>query len=538
MKANPAMLQRQEMEEEELLQGKFESVQGQSPEKEKLLQGKFTPSETTAQLQVDVSEPENRSGMPHSLKAGLEALSGMNLSGIRVHNNSPKPTQLNALAYTQGQDIHVGPGQEKHLPHEGWHAVQQMQGRVKPTMQAKGVSINDDAGLEREADVVGAKALQMKQAEQATIGSSQQGSPSLRQEVETKGELETPGKAIGMPEQKVRLNFLYPANYGTNHGSPMTGVLTRAIRKTQRQRAVKLVQRQPSGAVKADLEGLRGVMERQIDLWSEASNFGIGDFVDNEILKRVDSLSQSDWGDLIYSLLGSAAWAAAAFKASPATSFAISMVKVAITGLPKVPKKSKETKNLEMIRKQMTDYIYDIKVELNNQIPGLAANLLKKHPNIVLDDATREFLKSSFETNMIIDDENNRPIVNEKKVRETMHDKAVFALDLIKQLSKLKKTPKKGIFGGPASQWASKYGTVALITDMPGYKDQLAVLQIDRGTYYQRHPPPLPKFKFVRWIPPEMEDFAISSRGGVVASYHYHYVPELVNFFKVKRHGR
>ena len=86
----------------------------------------------------------------------------MDLSGVRVHGNSSKPAQLNALAYTQGQDIHVGPGQEKHLPHEGWHAVQQMQGRVKPTLQAKGVSINDDAGLEREADVMGATALQMK----------------------------------------------------------------------------------------------------------------------------------------------------------------------------------------------------------------------------------------------------------------------------------------------------------------------------------------------------------------------------------------
>jgi outer membrane protein OmpA-like peptidoglycan-associated protein len=33
-----------------------------------------------------------------------------------------------------------------------------MQGRVKPTIQVKGVPINDDAGLEREADVMGAEA--------------------------------------------------------------------------------------------------------------------------------------------------------------------------------------------------------------------------------------------------------------------------------------------------------------------------------------------------------------------------------------------
>jgi len=172
MKTEPAVLQRQELEEEEPLQGEFESVQRQSPEEDELPQGKFTTSETPAQFQGDRGEAENHTGMPRPLKAGLEALSGIDLSGVRVHKNSSKPAQLNTLAYTQGQDIYVGPGQEKHLPHEGWHAVQQMQGNVKPTMHAKGVSINDDAGLEREADVMGAKALQMKRAEQAATGSA------------------------------------------------------------------------------------------------------------------------------------------------------------------------------------------------------------------------------------------------------------------------------------------------------------------------------------------------------------------------------
>ena len=34
---------------------------------------------------------------------------------------------------------------------------------MQPTIQAEGVSINDDQGLEKEADVMGAKALQMKE---------------------------------------------------------------------------------------------------------------------------------------------------------------------------------------------------------------------------------------------------------------------------------------------------------------------------------------------------------------------------------------
>ncbi len=108
-----------------------------------------------ATLKAEHQAEANRTGMPDGLKSGLEQLSGMNLSDVRVHRNSSKPSKLQALAYTQGQDIHLGPGQERHLGHEGWHVVQQLQGRVKPTIEARGVSINNDGHLEREADVMG-----------------------------------------------------------------------------------------------------------------------------------------------------------------------------------------------------------------------------------------------------------------------------------------------------------------------------------------------------------------------------------------------
>ncbi|EDX83419.1 hypothetical protein S7335_599 [Synechococcus sp. PCC 7335] len=114
--------------------------------------------DTAVQRQSADQTNENRTGMPDRLKSGLENLSGYDLSNVRVRYNSPKPAQLNAHAYAQGQSIHLAPGQEKHLPHESWHIVQQMQGRVKPTMQAHGVDINDDVALEREADRMGAKA--------------------------------------------------------------------------------------------------------------------------------------------------------------------------------------------------------------------------------------------------------------------------------------------------------------------------------------------------------------------------------------------
>jgi len=114
-------------------------------------------------LTEPIQRQENNTGLPDNLKSGMENLSGYSMDDVKVHRNSAKPAQLQAHAYAQGTDIHLGPGQEKHLPHELGHVVQQKQGRVKPTMQMKRkVNINDDTGLEKEADVMGAKALQLK----------------------------------------------------------------------------------------------------------------------------------------------------------------------------------------------------------------------------------------------------------------------------------------------------------------------------------------------------------------------------------------
>ena len=116
----------------------------------------------------------NNTNLPSQLKSGIENLSGISMDDVKVHYNSSKPAQLYAHAYAQGTDIHLGPGQEKHLPHEAWHVVQQKQGRVKPTMQMKGkVNVNDDVGLEREADVMGVKAMQMRSDENLKGGINQ-----------------------------------------------------------------------------------------------------------------------------------------------------------------------------------------------------------------------------------------------------------------------------------------------------------------------------------------------------------------------------
>lgn len=149
------------------LTSSLQMMMANSPQQQKLNATAQMMVNNPAQLRLNITaqafanKPKpNNTGLPDNLKTGIESLSGMSMDHVKVHYNSDKPAQLQAHAYAQGSEIHVAPGQERHLPHEAWHVVQQAQGRVKPTMQMKGeVEVNDDAGLEHEADVMGAKAL-------------------------------------------------------------------------------------------------------------------------------------------------------------------------------------------------------------------------------------------------------------------------------------------------------------------------------------------------------------------------------------------
>jgi hypothetical protein len=154
--------------------------------------------------------------LPDQLKAGVESLSGMSMDHVKVHYNSPQPAQLNAHAYARGSDIHIAPGQERHLPHEAWHVVQQAQDRVKPTTQAKGIEINDRAGLESEADIMGEKALAAGQLSQpaqlhfdgagrsGNVGSSPLNSSIVQCVVYKKNVTRVPPAAVSYSQATVR----------------------------------------------------------------------------------------------------------------------------------------------------------------------------------------------------------------------------------------------------------------------------------------------------------------------------------------------
>lgn len=115
--------------------------------------------QTSSRANAFFPQHKNPTGLPDKLKAGIEQLSGFAMDDVKVQYNSGKPAQLQAHAYAQGTHIHLAPGQQKQLPHEAWHVVQQKQGRVKPTLQLKNnVHINHDVRLEKEADVMGERA--------------------------------------------------------------------------------------------------------------------------------------------------------------------------------------------------------------------------------------------------------------------------------------------------------------------------------------------------------------------------------------------
>ena len=164
----------QRLEEEELMQGKADPLQRM--EEEEPLQGKCDPlqrmdmDDEDMQMRADGVQRQEAwastavgGGLPGDLQAGMEALSGQSLADVRVHRNSPAPATVQAHAFAQGSDIHLAPGQDQHLPHEAWHVVQQREGRVRPTTEVNGAAVNDDAGLEAEADRMGQRAAQAAQ---------------------------------------------------------------------------------------------------------------------------------------------------------------------------------------------------------------------------------------------------------------------------------------------------------------------------------------------------------------------------------------
>ena len=145
------------------------------------LQSSIDNSENTHSITQLQEKVDNTTGMPNDLKQGIENLSGEDMSDVKVTYNSDKPAQMQAHAYANGNDIQIAPGQEKHLPHEAWHVVQQKQNRVKPTTKSdSGTPINDEQILEYESDRMGNKAFDYNSINNENIKKTNTISPVLQ----------------------------------------------------------------------------------------------------------------------------------------------------------------------------------------------------------------------------------------------------------------------------------------------------------------------------------------------------------------------
>ncbi|MDE5819595.1 MAG: DUF4157 domain-containing protein [Lachnospiraceae bacterium] len=159
------------------------------------------------------SGAENRTGIPTQLKERMEQHTGLSLNDVRVHYHSDLPARLDALAYTQGNQVYIGAGQERHLPHELGHVVQQKLGKVRAdTRHESGVLMNTDAKLEREADEIGALqgALQGGLHER-TNGNSYDGDASVQRKIKPQSEELDNGALIGFV--RGRMNKKYKDAY-------------------------------------------------------------------------------------------------------------------------------------------------------------------------------------------------------------------------------------------------------------------------------------------------------------------------------------
>jgi Domain of unknown function (DUF4157) len=129
-------------------------------------QAKIAKPESKPDLSVKRQNKINGTSLPIKVQKRMGRAFNTDFSNVRIQVGQ-QAASLGALAYTQGNNIYFAPGQynpysrkgQKLLGHELAHVVQQRQGRVKATIQAKGFNINNNSYLEREAVELGKKAI-------------------------------------------------------------------------------------------------------------------------------------------------------------------------------------------------------------------------------------------------------------------------------------------------------------------------------------------------------------------------------------------
>lgn len=114
---------------------------------------------------LERKKDKNADNLPYDIQMKMESTFNEDFSNVTIHQNSYEASALNALAYTQVEEIYFAPGHfntesskgQELIGHEIAHVVQQREGRVHATSNVNGKPINDDRNLEKEADAMGKK---------------------------------------------------------------------------------------------------------------------------------------------------------------------------------------------------------------------------------------------------------------------------------------------------------------------------------------------------------------------------------------------
>lgn len=123
---------------------------------------------------------ETTKSLPGDVKAQMETSMGADFSGVKVHENSKQATQMGALAYAQGQDLHFAPGTfdtssqagKELIGHELAHVKQQSEGKVSANGSVGGQAMNNDQKLEEQADQMSKNALAGEKSQGGTATQS------------------------------------------------------------------------------------------------------------------------------------------------------------------------------------------------------------------------------------------------------------------------------------------------------------------------------------------------------------------------------
>ena len=151
----------------EQLQGNQEKV-GMGGEEEMMGGESLGRSEMPPPFSLDSSPLQRKRNpdLPEDVQTNMEDAYGHDFSNVKIHPDSDSAEEMDARAYTKGDDVHFAPGEfdpgsetgQDLIGHEFAHIAQQREGRVQTTTMEDGNAVNDNQSLEEEADEMSARA--------------------------------------------------------------------------------------------------------------------------------------------------------------------------------------------------------------------------------------------------------------------------------------------------------------------------------------------------------------------------------------------